>query len=59
VTRVGLTPASTSSHASARACTGWGELDEHAILTVRSGVDADLLVDEIADWLDTRASVAR
>jgi uncharacterized protein len=37
--------------------TGWEELDEDAILTVRSGVDADLLVDEIADWLDTRASV--
>jgi aminoglycoside phosphotransferase family enzyme/predicted kinase len=37
--------------------TGWDELDEHAILTVRSGLDADLLVDEIAEWLDTRASV--
>jgi uncharacterized protein len=36
------------------AFTGWDELDEHAILTVRTGVAADLLVDETADWLDTR-----
>jgi len=37
---------------------GWKELDERAILPVRSSIEADLLVDEIADWLDTRASVA-
>lgn len=36
---------------------GWDELSEDTILTLRSSVDADLLVDQIADWLDTRASV--
>ncbi len=36
---------------------GWTELEDHAILAVRSGVDADLLVDQAADWLDTRVSV--
>lgn len=36
---------------------GWDELSEDAILSVRSAVDGDVLVDQIADWLDTRASV--
>lgn len=37
--------------------TGWDELPDEVMLDVRSAIDADLLVDEIADWLDTRASV--
>jgi hypothetical protein len=36
---------------------GWEELPEDAILTLHSGVDADMLVDQIADWLDTCTSV--
>ena len=36
---------------------GWNELPEDAILTLHSSVDADMLVDQIADWLDTCASV--
>jgi hypothetical protein len=42
---------------------GWSERPEEAILTLRTGVPADRLVDQIglvdqiADWLDTRASV--
>jgi len=34
----------------------WDELPQGAILTLRSHGDAELLVDQIADWLDTRAS---
>lgn len=36
---------------------GWDELPDEVMLDVRSSVDPDLIVDEIADWLDTRASV--
>jgi aminoglycoside phosphotransferase family enzyme/predicted kinase len=36
--------------------TGWDELPEQAILTLHSAVDAELLVDQIADWLDTTSS---
>ena len=35
----------------------WDELPQEAILTLRSHGDAELLVDQIADWLDTRTSV--
>jgi len=35
----------------------WDELPQEAILTLRSHGDAEPLVDQIADWLDTRASV--
>ena len=35
----------------------WDELPQEAILTLRSHGDAGLLVDQIADWLNTRASV--
>lgn len=38
---------------------GWDELPENAILPLRSSVDADMLVDQIADWLDTRSVVSR
>ena len=31
---------------------GWDELPDERILMLRSGVDADLLVDRVADWLD-------
>lgn len=34
-----------------------GRAAEDAILALRSGVDTGLLVDQVADWLDTRASV--
>jgi aminoglycoside phosphotransferase family enzyme/predicted kinase len=37
---------------------GWDELPDEAILLLRSGVAADRLVDQVADWLDTGA-VAR
>ena len=36
---------------------GWDELDPGALLTLHTGVDADVLVHQLADWLDTRASV--
>jgi uncharacterized protein len=36
---------------------GWDELLEDAILTLHSSVDANVLVDQIADWLDTCTSV--
>ena len=32
----------------------WDELAEAAILTVRPGAGASGVVDQIADWLDTR-----
>jgi hypothetical protein len=35
----------------------WDELPREAILTLRSGIDPELLVDLVADWLDARASV--
>lgn len=31
---------------------GWDELPEQALLTLRTGVDADALVDQLADWID-------
>jgi hypothetical protein len=34
----------------------WEELPEQAILTLRTGLDAQLLVEQIADWLDATAS---
>jgi aminoglycoside phosphotransferase family enzyme/predicted kinase len=37
--------------------TGWDELPQEAILTLGSSVVADMLIDQIADWLDTRVSV--
>jgi aminoglycoside phosphotransferase family enzyme/predicted kinase len=38
---------------------GWDELPGAAILTLGPGIDAELLVDEVSDWLDARASRAR
>ena len=35
--------------------TGWDELPEEMILTVRPGAGAAFAVDQIADWLDTRS----
>ena len=35
----------------------WDELPEDVILTLRSGLDAATLVDQVADWLDMRACV--
>ena len=32
---------------------GWDELPEEVLLTLRTGVDADALVDQLADWIDT------
>ncbi|MDP1849863.1 MAG: AAA family ATPase [Solirubrobacteraceae bacterium] len=37
--------------------TGWDELSEEMILTVRPGAGADAAVDQIADWLDMRSVV--
>ncbi len=37
--------------------TGWSELPDGAILALRAGVDPEQLVDQVADWLDTRSSV--
>ncbi|MEY2512765.1 MAG: uncharacterized protein QOJ89_123 [bacterium] len=36
---------------------GWDELSEDAILSVRCALNCDVFVDQVADWLDTRASV--
>ncbi|MDP2710573.1 MAG: hypothetical protein Q8O56_05085, partial [Solirubrobacteraceae bacterium] len=36
---------------------GWDELAETAILTVRPGAGAAIAADQIADWLDTGGSV--
>ena len=38
---------------------GWDELPENTILMVRPGAGAELVVDQIADWLDTRSVVCR
>lgn len=38
---------------------GWDELPEEMILTVRPGAGAGLDVDQIADWLDTRSVLFR
>lgn len=37
--------------------TGWDEIAADAVLALRSQVDVDWLVDQVADWLDGRASV--
>jgi aminoglycoside phosphotransferase family enzyme/predicted kinase len=37
---------------------GWDELPEASILTVRPGAGAGWVVDQVADWLDTRPSGA-
>jgi hypothetical protein len=36
---------------------GWDELSEEAMLPLRSGVDVNRLVDQIADFVGTRTSV--
>jgi aminoglycoside phosphotransferase family enzyme/predicted kinase len=36
---------------------GWDELPQDTILGLRPGGDTEPLVDQVADWLDTRASV--
>jgi predicted kinase len=36
---------------------GWDEVAQDTILTLRPGGDAGLLVDQVADWLDLRSSV--
>jgi predicted kinase len=35
----------------------WEELADDALLTLNCAVDAELLVDQLADWLDMRASM--
>jgi len=49
------TSAPTSGARRGARFSGWDELGEESILTVRSGLDARLLVDQVADWLDARA----
>ena len=49
-------PPSVSAQPAARH-TGWDELPEEMILTVRPGAGAATAVGQIADWLDTRSVV--
>ena len=38
---------------------GWDELTDDVVVTLRTGAEADALVDQLADWLDTRHPLAR